>query len=239
MIPRPWRARHSLVRHLALYTTFHRSLGNRWTHGVSVPVILFTMLLLLAYVRVPVNHPLSCFLHAGTPVALLLFWTLALVDRAGSVALLGFTLPASGVAGWISHSHSPLLVVPVAIGVHLVAWYGTVVVGHEKIEPPIRVGGGAEDSNLYFRRGYYLGRGWGLPVGLLDSLIQFSIAPLSVVQDILVVVGLRRGLQARIEAERAAILEHLSRCVAPWAGEQGHSLRGCEDDASPLSHQPI
>jgi hypothetical protein len=95
--------------------------------------------------------------------------------------------------------------------VHLVAWGLTVWVGHQRVESRL----GDEDSNLYFRRGYFTARDLGLRVGLLDRLIQFNIAPLSLTHDGLVLLGLRAGAEQRIARERQDVLERLKRGEPP------------------------
>ena len=55
----------------------------------------------------------------------------------------------------------------------------------------------------------------GAEVSPIDVLIQFSIAPLSVVQDALVGLGLRNGLEAAVLIEQSRILERLAEGRAP------------------------
>lgn len=83
--------------------------------------------------------------------------------------------------------------------------------GHRHIEPRLR----GEDSNLYFRSGYFTARGVGLHVGLIDRLIQFNIAPLSLTHDGLVRLGLRREAERNIAHERAEVLARLQRGEPP------------------------
>ncbi|MBK8256106.1 MAG: hypothetical protein IPK82_25985 [Polyangiaceae bacterium] len=206
----------SVQQHLGLYTTFHKSSGNRWAHGICVPIVLVSMMFLQAYIRVPATHPAACLLHVGTLLTVALGVVLASVDLAGAALLTVFLLPWCAIAGQIAMVCTPWIVVPIAVGVHLAAWYGTVVVGHEKLERLVETGTGTEDSNVYFRRGYYLGRNLGVSVTHVDHLIQFCIAPLSVVQDALSSVGFRRGLQERIVTQRTGIELRLADGAPPF-----------------------
>lgn len=203
------------ARHLAVYTAFHRSAGNKLLHGVFVPTILFSAMCLQAYLRVPTDHPLGCLLHLGTLLSLALFAVLSTIDRLGALLLLAWLLPASALAGHLASTVPWLVLVPTAALVHVLSWWFTVKVGHEVVEPELQLEGGAEDSNVYFRRGYYLARDLGCAVSPLDRVIQFCIAPLSVVQDGLALFGLRLRLERAIERERARVLARLSRGGSP------------------------
>lgn len=212
--------RLDVIRHLALYTTFHSSRGNRVAHGVCVPIVLVSGLFLMAYVRLPSAHALSPLLHLGTLLTVVMCVALATIDAIGSLCLLAFLLPFSAAAGAAAAGGPALLVIPAAIAVHLAAWYGTVAVGHQKLEPWLATAEGREDSNLYFRRGYYLGRDIGAPVNGLDAFIQFCIAPLSVAQDALLCAGLRRSLQSAIDDERERVTARIERGEAPLLGSR-------------------
>lgn len=223
------------VRHLALYTAFHRSRGNRVAHGVCTPIVLVSMLFLQAFVRVPSAHPMSSLFHIGTVLTLCLGVVLATIDVAGAALLLAFLLPWCALAGVAAQTAPAVVVIPAAVAVHLLAWYGTVGVGHGKLEPWIDVGGQREDSNVYFRRGYYLGRDVGAEVHRIDGLIQFCIAPLAVAQDVLLLAGLRASFQQAIEAERARVLQRIERRLAPLAdGAESASLRSCSPAGAPV-----
>jgi uncharacterized membrane protein YGL010W len=209
--------RIELDRHLALYTAFHRSRGNKLAHGVLVPIILFTMTCMVAYLG---DHR-SPLMHLATPISIAMFVVLAAIDLGGASILFAFLLASCFVGGAIAARVSPWITIPIAALVHLVAWYGTVVIGHEKIEPGISTGDRIEDSNLYFRRGYYCARNLGQPASIVDALAQFCIAPLAVVQDALVLFGARADLETRIEDERARILERLELGQAPLGADHG------------------
>ncbi len=205
------------VRHLALYTTFHQSRGNKLAHGAFVPVILFTTTVILAHARLAIGGPLGSVAHIATPVAVGLGAVLATIDLAGAALLTAFLLGACALAGALVGMLPAGVLVPVCALLHGLAWYGTVVVGHVRIEPALATEGGPEDSNLYFRRGYYLARDLGTEVGVLDALVQFTIAPLSVVQDGLALLGLRRRLEHDVALERARLVSRLARGEAPLA----------------------
>lgn len=223
------------VRHLALYTAFHRSRGNRVAHAMCTPIVLVSMLFLQAFVRVPAADPMSSLFHMGTILTLCLGVVLATIDLAGAALLLAFLLPWCALAGVAARTGPAVVVIPAAIAVHLLAWVGTVGVGHGKLEPWIDVGGQREDSNVYFRRGYYLGRDVGAEVHGIDGLIQFCIAPLAVAQDVLLLAGSRGSFQRAIEAERARVLRRLERGLAPLAdGVESTSLRPCSAAGAPV-----
>ncbi len=216
-LPERLRPRLDVVRHLAVYTSFHRAPVNKIAHGIFVPVIFVSMMCLLAYLRIPSAHPLSSLFHLATVLSFLLWTVLATVDLLGSLVLAAWLLGACVLAGAIV-AHVPWwIVVPAAASVHALSWYATVLVGHTRFEQKLVVGGAVEDSNLYFRRRYYLARGLGRAVGPADVLVQLSIAPLSVVQDLLVLAGLRRELEGEIERERERVLDRLRQASPPLA----------------------
>jgi hypothetical protein len=126
----------------------------------------------------------------------------------------------------IEGAASPWVVVPLAAGAHLAGWYGTVLVGHQRFEPQLFIAGSMGDSNLYFRRGYYLARCLGRQISWLDRVVQFCIAPLAVVQDALELVGLRAGLGRDVATVRAQLLARLERGATPFHEQGAELLRG-------------
>ena len=205
-----------IVRHLALYTTFHRSRANRIVHAVAVPLILFTGLCWLAQL----GSPVSPLLNVGTLIALTMCAVLATVDAFGAACLLGPLMVACAGAGLMVRHVSPVTILPASAIVHLLAWYVTVVIAHGELEPQLDVGTQhREDSNLYFRRRYFLAHHLGTRVGPLDALVQFSIAPLAVVQDALVLVGLRHSLERAIAGERARVPDRIAARTSPLTSE--------------------
>lgn len=211
--------RLDLVRHLAVYTAFHRAPANRLAHAVLVPAILFSAMCFPAYLGASPSHPLASLLHLATLLSLLLSAVLATVDVIGALVLLACLVAASALAGAIAGYLPWQAVLPAAIGGHLLSWGAIMILGHGRLEPGIAVGGALQDSNLYFRRRYHLARGLGRDVAGADVVVQFCISPLSVVQDLLVLAGLRRELDGAIRRERARVIERLGRDEAPLAGD--------------------
>jgi uncharacterized membrane protein YGL010W len=217
--------RLDVVRHLGVYTAFHRSPGNKLAHGIFVPVIHFSMMCIQGYLRLPSPYPLSSLAHPGTVISLAVVAVLVTIDAVGSLVIAVWLLSMTALAGSIAARVPCQVLVPIGALVHLLAWYGTVIVGHGRIEPKVVVSGRLEDSNLYFRRRYYLARGLGRDVAWLDVLVQFSVAPLSVVQDCLALVGLRHELEEEIGRERADVLARLAHGAAPLSEslDAGHA----------------
>ena len=204
----------NVVRHLALYTSFHRGLGNKLIHGLATPLVFFSALCLLAWVGAPASNSL---LHLGTPLAVVLFLLLATIDLWGALCVFALLLVACAVAGLAVASLPAVVLVPAAVALQLFAWWVAVVMGHERFEPLLQVGAQREDSNLYFRRRYYLAQNLGTAARPIDVVIQFSIAPLAVVQDALVFLGLRHRLERAVLAEQAQIVERLAEGRSPLA----------------------
>ena len=204
----------SAVQHLALYSAFHRSAGNLALHAVCVPLIFLTGAVLLAYAG-DRSHAL---LHAGTLAVTCCCILLARVDKVGAVALFAWLAPTCGLAGLAVRSAPSAWLLPLAAAVHALAWVLTVSVGHARLEPGVMLGGYTEDSNLYFRAGYFTAREIGCPVAPIDRLIQFCIAPLSLTHDALVSFGLRAAHDRRIVRQRELVLERLRSGQPPFAG---------------------
>lgn len=204
--------RLDVVHHLALYRSFHRARTTKILHGMFVPVILLTGMQLLVPTPL-VGWRLPVAMSVGMCALL------ALVDPLGSL-LLGLFLAAGAIGATTLADHFPWWsLVAVAAVVHAAGWWLIVLVAHQRFEPHVRLVGRSEDSNVYFRRGYYTAQNLGTRVGALDRWIQFLIAPLSVVQDGLAAFGLRRGLERRCEAESAVLLERLARGEPPMPNE--------------------
>jgi uncharacterized membrane protein YGL010W len=200
-------------QHLALYTAFHRALGNKRVHAVCVPLILLTGAIFLAYL----GDPRSALLHAGTLVVVVVCAILACIDSYGALALSAWLLPLSGLAGTVVGTMPMEWVLPLAASVHVGAWILTVSVGHTWIEPVLESAGTLENSNLYFRSGYFMARSLGCPVSPIDSMIQFNIAPLSLTHDVLLLLGLRREQEQHIARQRELVLQRLHCGQAPFA----------------------
>lgn len=197
----------SLTEHLALYTAFHRGPGNRAVHAICMPLIFLSGGVFFALVK------------AAAPVALAMVALLALVDRRGALVMGAWLVPVALAASAALDLWPFVILAPLMVVVHLAAWALTVRVGHLRFEPTLRVQSREEDSNLYFRQHYFTASGLGVAVRLTDRAVQFCIAPLSVTHDLLVWLGFRRDLEARIVRARAAILERLSRGDAPLGAQ--------------------
>lgn len=213
--------RLDVATHLGLYTAFHRTSANRLTHAIAVPIVLVSLMCVQAYAVIPGAGPLA---HVGTGLTIALTLVIASVDALGALLLLALLLPCCVATAWLA-ALPFALVAPIALTVHGLAWYATVVVGHEHLEGAVELSTGFEDSNLYFRRGHYRGLALGAPLGLLDPMLQFCIAPLAVVQDVLVVLGARHGLERTIEERRDRVLANLAAGRPP--------LEGCDAIATP------
>ena len=204
----------SAVQHLALYSAFHRAAGNKALHALCVPLIFLTGAVLLAYAG-DRSHAL---LHAGTLAVACGCIALACIDRVGAFALFAWLAPLCGLAGLAVRSVPSASLLPLAAAVHALAWVLTVSVGHARLEPGVMLGGYTEDSNLYFRAGYFTAREIGCPVAPIDRVIQFCIAPLALTHDALVSVGFRAAYERRIVRQREVVLERLRCGHPPFAG---------------------
>jgi uncharacterized membrane protein YGL010W len=201
----------TITHHLALYTAFHRAPGNRVLHAVCVPIILFTGAVLLA----SVNGRPATVIHGGTLLAVSLCAVLACVDKSCALALLAWLVPLCALAGIAARCVATGWLLPLAAAGHGLAWASTVLLGHVWIEPCLQCAGSTEDSNLYFRRRYFAAQHLGRPTRILDRLIQFNIAPLSLTHDALVWLGLRRNIELRVCEERTVVLVRLRRGEPP------------------------
>lgn len=210
-----FRSRAKLEDHLAIYTAFHRSLGNRILHGLFVPVVLYTGAVIMDSVQKLV-FPNSPGLYISSLALIFVGGSISLLSRSGALILFLALFPAVFFSETLISANPPLVMLLVFSGLHALAWFLLVVVGHEKVEPLIRTDQGREDSNLYFRRHYYLARNWGIETSLGDLLAQFNIAPLAVVQDLMVLFGFGRQRQARIERKQAEILDRIDAGKTPF-----------------------
>lgn len=201
------------VRHLALYAAFHRSGVNRALHGVCMPVILWTGFVLVSTLT---WRGAPAWAHPGVPMLAALLLILARIDAVGAVAVGAWLVPGSALAAELARGRPWWLVVSTALALQMAGWWATVALGHERFEPRVDVDGRDEDSNLYFRRGYFVVRGSGRDVRRIDGLVQFIIAPLASTQDALDALGLRRTLSRAVDAERDAILGRLRAGQRPF-----------------------
>jgi hypothetical protein len=112
----------------------------------------------------------------------------------------------------------PVQAVIAALAVHLSAWYIGVKLGHETLEPHVQLGAGQhEDSNVYFRRRYFVACNLGRRAGWLDGAVQFAIAPLLLAFEAVWQVGWRYDVEQKMSIHRRRILERLATGQPPFA----------------------
>jgi uncharacterized membrane protein YGL010W len=203
------------THHLGLYSAFHRASGNKALHALCVPVIFFTGAVFLAYA----GDRSTYLLHAGTLLAWAVCGVLACIDGIGALALFAWLTPICALAGAAVRAVPSAWLLPVSALLHATAWALTVWVGHRRFEARLQRAGKVEDSNLYFRRGYFTARNIGQRVRFIDRLIQFNIAPLALTHDALVWLGLRERQELRIARERERVLQRLKRGEPPLASD--------------------
>jgi hypothetical protein len=106
-----------------------------------------------------------------------------------------------------------------------------------QLEPHVLVAGAREDTNVYFRRGYFLALKLGIKASVLDTIIQFSISPLAEVQHVFEWLGLRRGLEDAVADERQHVLARLER-GAPFADESREPCREHSEGSALVPFRP-
>jgi uncharacterized membrane protein YGL010W len=201
------------VQHLALYAAFHRNLGNRILHAASIPPMFYSAFVLLSLLPWPGG---PSWAHLGVLLVVVNLATVARIDRVGALCVGAWLIPGCLLSAELAAQASTWFVVIAALGVHLVTWWATVELGHVKFEPWLQLGPKREDSNVYFRRSYFVARDLGCRVTATDVLVQFLIAPLSSTQDALSWLGLRTSLTRAIDAERDRIVDRLRRGARPF-----------------------
>jgi hypothetical protein len=99
-----------------------------------------------------------------------------------------------------------------------------VTICHRHVEPFVETDTGREDTNLYFRRQYYLGRNLGIELHPVDRWAQFCISALSSAWEVGELLGVHNPDDAAIRTERARVLTRLK------LGEPvlGHSVERVE-----------
>ena len=107
--------------------------------------------------------------------------------------------------------------IPAALLAHLAAWVLPVGIGHRRLEPRLVIGGREQDTNHYFREGYFLARGLGCRTNAADTLIQFAIGLLGSTHELLSSFGLRRTLSRAVERESVRIRERVIQGLPPFA----------------------
>jgi len=178
----------NILDQFAFYGAYHNNFYNQVIHVIFVPIIIATILVFLNYApplhqtlphstQLQLPAPLDRYveLNNGLYVVLVyLLFYLKLEPFAGATWFLTHGLGAYFVATWLHHSNQW----PLAVGLHLLAWYMQIHPGHAILE----------------RR----------KPALMDSLIQaFAMAPLFVHMEVLFWLGYRPNLRARIDQEVA------------------------------------
>lgn len=88
-----------LADRMASYGRYHRDRRNRLTHFVGVPLIVFSVLVLLSLSRVTLG---GTELAVAWPALLILIGYYATLDAGLAAALAGVTLPMAWVAGLVA-----------------------------------------------------------------------------------------------------------------------------------------
>jgi uncharacterized membrane protein YGL010W len=89
----------SLEQQMAVYTAYHRNPWNRLTHFVGVPVIIFSILIPMAWLRLP----LGAVEITGAAVfvaAVLVYYYL--LDVPLAIAMTAFIVPVTYFAEWVA-----------------------------------------------------------------------------------------------------------------------------------------
>lgn len=215
------------VQHLALYTTFHRSHVNRLMQLVTLPGVFFTAMVLFAAVPF-VDAPMA---HLGTVLMVILFLTLARLHLGASLVMLIIGLLACAAAERLTQLVPLPVLVPVAAVLHLAAWFLSVKICHQRIEPMVRTPRGWEDTNVYFRHGHHWGSNLGVTLRPIERFTQFCISALSSTWDFLELFGIENPDEAKIAALRDVLTERLAR-GEPYFAAVGSSVWCAGVDAS-------
>lgn len=190
-------------QHLGLYTAFHRSQLNRWLHFGTLGGVFFSAMVLSALV--PFGPGL--LEHGATLLMLLLAFTTLRLHPAASLVMLGIGLFFCALAGWVATQLPAVPLAAAAMSLHLISWWVSVKLCHEKVEPFVETPHGLVSSNVYFERSYFLGKNLGVNVTFFDAWIQFCISPLSTTWDLLELAGFSNPDQPEIDRVRAKVLE--------------------------------
>ena len=209
--------RLSIVKHLALYTSFHQDHRNQLVHQLASPLVYFSALLALQ-VLVPA---------LVLPMIIASIAMLAVADWKGAAAF-GLSLLAEwAAAAWLSHHVGGLPLLALAAVVQGGAWAVLIFIGHTVFEPHLDVEGEKASKGLYFERHYNLGAGLGAAVNLYDRVLQFSIAPLAHFNELLFALGLRRDFEQQISHERARVVARLSKGLTPFVATSSVCAPAC------------
>ena len=89
----------SLEQQMAVYSAYHRNRWNRLTHFIGVPVIIFSILIPMAWLRLPLGG--IEITGAAVFVAVVLFYYY-LLDVPLAIAMTAFIVPLVYCAEWVS-----------------------------------------------------------------------------------------------------------------------------------------
>ncbi len=89
----------SLEQQMAVYTAYHRNPWNRLTHFVGVPVIIFSILIPMAWLRVPLGG-IEITGAALFVAAVLVYYYL--LDVPLALAMTAFIVPVTYFAEWVA-----------------------------------------------------------------------------------------------------------------------------------------
>jgi uncharacterized membrane protein YGL010W len=206
---------------MALYCVFHRDRVNRAIHGVTMPIIMLSGLMLVAPLGIGVilPGPIGALLplNLGLAIVVVLVGAFAPLDPIAALALGGWMFPSLLIANAIAARLSLPALLAVNAALQGVAWFLAVHVGHERCEPNLLSAEqegetpSAVSSNLYFERGYFLLRNIGRPVDGLESFQQFAISPFVATLDVLFACGYRPDLRADVQTLVGTYVARLAR----------------------------
>jgi uncharacterized membrane protein YGL010W len=206
--------RLSSAQHLGLYAAFHRSRSNRLLHAACLPFICWTGLVVLWWLPLPRLGSVSLV----TAVPLVTVVALSLIDGRGACWLAAWLLPLVGGAAATAERLAVWPACPLVLALHVAAWALAVDFGHTKLEPALCIDGVAQDSNVYFRRRYFVARHVGCATNSTDAFIQFSVSLLGSTHDLLALLRRSNPLSGAVEHEAARIRERLARGLPPFSG---------------------
>jgi uncharacterized membrane protein YGL010W len=89
----------TLEQQMAVYSAYHRNRWNRLTHFIGVPVIIFSILVPMAWLRLPLGY--VEITGAAVFVAVVLFYYY-LLDVPLAIAMTAFIVPVVYCAEWVS-----------------------------------------------------------------------------------------------------------------------------------------
>ena len=85
---------------MAVYTAYHRNRWNRATHFVGVPVIIFSILVPMAWLRLPLGGGIELSGAALFVLAVLVYYYL--LDAPLALAMTAFIVPVVYCAEWVA-----------------------------------------------------------------------------------------------------------------------------------------